>query len=141
MQKKLLLNTELCCVAITTFAMTHDMHHTTTFTSNKKPLVVSQNEIFDIKLQSNPSTGFSWKLTSYQKPLVKFIGHKYVAPKNTKLMGAPGYETFTFQAKKGDYRVAQVGHIVMMYARPWTKDGETKKTSESTNVTNKDPYP
>lgn len=125
MLKKTLLSTLLCCAAISAFASTHD---TNTFTSNKKPIVVAQNQTFDITLQSNPSTGFSWKLADYQKPLVNFIGQKYSAPKNKKLMGAPGFETFTFQAKKGDYRVNQVGHIVLTYARPWTKDGATKKT-------------
>ncbi len=123
--KKLILTTALCCAAITTFAMTHDI---TTFTSNKKPLFLAQNQTFEIKLQSNPTTGFSWKLAFYDKPLVNFVGHKYVAPKNTKLMGAPGYETFTFQAKKANYAVNQVGHIVLEYARPWTTEGATKKT-------------
>lgn len=127
MLKKLLLTTALCCAAMTTIAATQKIE---TFTTNKKPIHVLQNQTFDIKLQSNPSTGFSWKLISYDKPLVKFIGQKYAAPTNKKLMGAPGYETFTFQAKKGDYRVNQVGHIVLTYARPWTKDGATKTTFE-----------
>lgn len=122
MLKKLTLTTIGIMFATNIFA------NTITFTSNKKPLLVLQNQPFDIKLQSNPSTGFSWKLTSYQKPLVTFVGKKYSAPANKKLMGAPGYETFIFQAKKGNYRVNQVGHIVLTYARPWTKDGATKKT-------------
>ena len=90
MLKKLLLTTALCGAAITTFAMTND---TTTFTSNIKPLVVQQNQQFDIKLQSNPSTGFSWKLTSYEKPLVTFIGQAYVAPENQKPSVSAGAKT------------------------------------------------
>lgn len=122
--KKLLLAAALGCTTLTTFAATQKIE---TVTSNKKPIVVSQNQTFDIQLKSNPTTGFSWKLTAYQKPLLKFIAQKYVAP-TSEILGAPGYELFTFQAKKGNYRVNQVGHIVLSYARPWTKDGATKKT-------------
>ena len=99
------------------------------FNSSKEPVVITQKQpVFTITLQSNPSTGFSWQLKSYDKNLISFVSHKYVPPHNTKLLGAPGYETFTFQAKAGDYRVNQVGHIVMMYARPWTKNGATKES-------------
>jgi len=96
------------------------------FTSNKKPLLISQKQpTFTITLQSNPTTGFSWQLKSYSKNLINFIGHQYYPPKNKKLLGAPGYETWTFEAKKADYAVNQVGHIRLDYARPWTKNGTT----------------
>ena len=36
-------------------------------------------------------------------------------------MGAPGYEMWTFEAKKANYAVNQVGHVRMTYARPWEK--------------------
>ncbi|PIZ03400.1 MAG: hypothetical protein COY58_09570 [Gammaproteobacteria bacterium CG_4_10_14_0_8_um_filter_38_16] len=99
-----------------------------TFNSPKNPIVVSQkNPQFIITLASNPSTGFSWKLLSYDKNLVQFVKHQYIAP-HTKLLGAPGYEVWTFKAKKGQYRVNQVGHVVLEYQRPWTKEGATQKS-------------
>ena len=49
------------------------------------------------------------------------VGHHYYPPTNKKLMGAPGYEMWTFEAKKANYAVNQVGHVRMTYARPWEK--------------------
>lgn len=100
------------------------------FTSHKKPIIVSQqNPTFTITQQSNPTTGFSWKLISYDKNLMTFVSHKYVPPENKKLMGAPGYEVWTFTAVKPTvpYAVNQVGHIRMEYARPWTQQQVTKR--------------
>lgn len=99
------------------------------FNSPKNAIVVTQKEpVFTITLQSNPTTGFSWNLISYDKNLVELLNHKYVAPENKKLMGAPGYEIWVFKAKKATYAVNQVGHVVMSYARPWTKEGATKES-------------
>lgn len=97
-----------------------------TFNSPKNKIIISQqNPVFTITLQSNPTTGFSWKLKSYDKGLVTFVDHKFVAPQNKKLMGAPGYEVWTFKANKANDKVNQVGHVKMEYARPWTKEGAT----------------
>ncbi len=124
MIKKLLLTTTL----LSSFCA-FSAENTPVFNSPQDKIIVSQkNPVFTITLQSNPTTGFSWKLNSYDKGLVTFVGHKYVAPQNKKLMGAPGYETWTFKANKGDYRVNQVGHVKMEYARPWTKEGATVKS-------------
>lgn len=100
------------------------------FNSPSNKIIVSQqNPTFTITLQSNPgSTGFSWQLLKYDTHLITLVGHRYVAPKNKKLIGAPGYDVWTFQANTAHYRVAQTGHIVMQYARPWTKEQATNAT-------------
>lgn len=100
------------------------------FTDNKTPINVKQNQTFTITLQSNPTTGYSWKwdANKFDRNLVSLVNHKYVAPDNKKMIGAPGYEMWTFQAKPGNYRVTQVGHIVMEYQRPWEKMPGAKKT-------------
>lgn len=96
------------------------------FTDNKTPIKVMQNQTFCITLPSNMTTGYSWKWHSniFDSRLVSLVGHRYFAP-NTKLVGAPGYEVWTFKAnpsKSGQpYAVRQVGHIVMEYQRPWDK--------------------
>ena len=110
---------------VTTFAD----EKTPVFNSPKEKIVVLQKQpTFTITLQSNPTTGFSWKLDKYDSKLVSFVSQQHVAPKNKKLMGAPGYDVWTFKAIKANYRVNQVGHITLVYARPWTKDGATKVT-------------
>lgn len=124
MIKKLLLTTTLL-----TSLCAFPAENTPIFNSPKNKIIVSQkNPTFTITLQSNPTTGFSWKLKSYDKNLVTFVDHKFIAPQNKKLMGAPGYELWTFKANKGNYKVNQVGHVKMEYARPWTKEGATLKS-------------
>ncbi len=102
------------------------------FTSNKKPIEVKQGQSFVITLQSNPTTGFSWqwKSNKFDQNVVALVDHKYVASKDRKLVGAPGYEIWTFKAKpiSGVHPVTQVGHIVMVYQRPWEKHSGMKKT-------------
>lgn len=96
------------------------------FTSPKNPITITQKHpTFTITLQSNPTTGFSWQLISYDKNLIEFVGHQFVAPRNKKLIGAPGYETWTFKAKK-NVVTDQTTQIILQYARPWTKDNATK---------------
>ena len=100
------------------------------FTDNKNPIKVSQGQTFAITLQSNATTGYSWKwdATTFDQNLVTLVSHKYIAPQNKKMVGAPGYEVWTFKAKPADYRVMQMGHIVMEYQRPWEKTPGTTKT-------------
>ena len=123
LKKIIMLCTLLFCV--TTFAA----EKPPVFNSPKQKIIVSQNQpTFTITLQSNPTTGFSWKLGKYDSKLVSFVSQQHIAPQNKKLMGAPGYDVWTFKAIKATYRVNQVGHITLVYARPWTKDGATKVT-------------
>src|SRR3989338_3132934 len=117
MLKKIIFITALLFCA-TLFA---NDNTTPQFTTRQKPIVVSQERTFTITLQSNPTTGFSWKLVSYDKNLMAFVGHRYYPPTNKKLMGAPGYEVWTFQANKGNYAINVVGHVRMTYARSWEK--------------------
>src|SRR3990167_4993944 len=114
MLKKIIISFSLLfCVA--TFAV----EKTPIFNSPKQKIIVSQNQpTFTITLQSNPTTGFSWNLGKYDSKLVSFVSHQFVAPQNKKLMGAPGYDVWTFKAIKATYRVNQVGHITLVYARP-----------------------
>ena len=124
---KKILSSLILFFAFSAFAGTTQ---TIPFTSNKDPIKVAQNQTFDIVLPSNATTGFSWKwdATQYDQHLVTLVSHKYIAPSNTKMVGAPGYEVWEFKATAGNYSVTQVGHIVMEYARPWEKTPGTKKT-------------
>jgi predicted secreted protein len=114
-------------LACSTFAGTTQQ---VVLTSNKTPIHVAAGKTFDIVLASNQTTGYSWKWdkNTYDSNLISKVSHQYVAPSNKKLMGAPGYEVWTFTAKPAKYSVVQVGHIVMEYQRPWEKKPGTKKT-------------
>ncbi|HLB56979.1 MAG TPA: protease inhibitor I42 family protein [Coxiellaceae bacterium] len=93
------------------------------FNSPKNPIILQHNQkTFTITLPANPSTGFSWTLAKYDQRIMNPVAHKYFAPNNKKLMGAPGYVVWTFRVKKMDnLAVNQMFHVTMQYARPRTK--------------------
>ena len=68
---------------------------------------------FTIKLESNPSTGYSWH-PIYDEEYVKLISNDFVQA--TKLMGSGGLERFVFQAVKSG-----TSTIEMLYKRAWEK--------------------
>jgi predicted secreted protein len=88
-----------------------------------KIVVTSEKPEFSIVLKSNPTTGYTWRVAQMDALIIKNTGHTYVAP-NSKLMGASGYDVWTFKAiypTTYKFRVNQVGHVVMEYKRPWMK--------------------
>lgn len=98
------------------------------FTQNNKPFILTaDNPTVTITLPSNPTTGFTWSIQKYDTNLLKLVSQKYTPP-NTRLMGAPGIQQYTFQAIKTGFTVTQVGHVVLKYARQWTTVGATPKT-------------
>jgi len=91
------------------------------YTSPAKAISVTQKKPeFTITLKSNPTTGFSWFLGKYDEGLIKAVSQKYVAP-SSKLMGAPGYEVWTFKVLPKAFAIPSTMEIEMDYARPWEK--------------------
>lgn len=86
---------------------------------NQDILITTQHPQFIIKLKSNPSTGYSWFLREYDSNMIKPVKQEYVPNPNKKLMGASGYELWTFQVKTAAFTVPQQTVIRMIYARPW----------------------
>ncbi len=74
--------------------------------------------VFVIQLKSNPTTGFLWFLREYDDHLITPIKHSFLPP-SKKLMGAPGFELWTFRMKSAGFTVPQQTTIRMVYARPW----------------------
>ena len=89
------------------------------FTNPDKSIIVSsQNPAFTLRLKSNPATGYSWFLISYDHQLLTAENQEYVRS-TSQLVGAEGYELWTFQLKPAAMNVPRVLKIVMRYARPW----------------------
>lgn len=67
-----------------------------------KTYTVKVGETFEIKMASNPTTGFKWEQTSKIKPrIVKEVDSKYVEDdKSMSIVGRGGTQIFTFLAKK-----------------------------------------
>ncbi len=94
------------------------------FSDPLKTIIVKKSEsTFSIILQSNPTTGYSWLLKGYDANLIKPVRHKFYPPENKRLVGAPGYEKWTFQVKAEGFVVPQLTSITLIYLRPWEEQG------------------
>lgn len=90
------------------------------YTEDKTAFSVSSDAAtFTLKLKSNPTTGYTWFLTDYNSALIEPIQHTFDASANKKLIGAPGFEIWTFHVKPAGFLVPQQTLIRMIYARPW----------------------
>jgi predicted secreted protein len=121
--KKIFVTLFLLVVFINSFAAVPE------FTDPNKPISVSKNKpTAVIYLQSNPaSTGYSWYLTNYNSALINPVAHKF-NPADSKLIGAPGYESWTFRLTSKALTVPQVVVIEMKYMRPWEKNNAEPTT-------------
>lgn len=69
-------------------------------------------------MKSNPTTGYSWFLREYDSTIITPVKHSFEQP-SAKLMGAPGFELWTFKVKSAGFAVPQQTTIRMVYTRPW----------------------
>ena len=97
----LLLLCSLCGYAVETTTITADP-------SSKK---------FVVSLPSNPTTGYQWTVTTYDKSILNMTGSQYIPPQK-KLIGAGGNMTFTFALIKGK-SYPQSTKMLFTYARAW----------------------
>jgi inhibitor of cysteine peptidase len=90
------------------------------YTETKSAFTVTAAQpTFILNLKSNPTTGFSWFLRDYNANLIEAVKHEFAANPDKKLMGAPGYESWTFKVKPAAFKVPQQTIIRLVYARPW----------------------
>lgn len=122
--------TLLSCLFFTNilFAATPETTSTPNLTDFTKPILVKQNQPeFDINLASNPTTGYSWFITYYNRQQLQLVSHQYISP-NTKLVGAGGYETWHFKVNSKAFIAPQMFTIKLLYIRPWEAQVDTKPT-------------
>lgn len=91
------------------------------FTDPLRPIMVTRSKpVFAVTLKSNPTTGYSWLLRSYDKNLITPVSRKFYPATNKKFMiGAPGYEKWIFRIKPLGFVVPQTTSITLVYVRPW----------------------
>lgn len=76
-------------------------------------------DVINVKLCSNPSTGFQWDYETTTENILKEQKHDFEAPEED-VPGAPGTDVWTFMAnEKGTTQV------LMEYSQPW--DGGLKE--------------
>ncbi|MFC1967640.1 protease inhibitor I42 family protein [Chloroflexota bacterium] len=95
-------------------------------------LEVQAGETFEVKLGSNPTTGFQWSEEAQISDTAITIqeSHEFIGPESEPPPppGTPGQEVWTFKAlKKGS------GTIYLEYSRPW-EGGEQGEWTCTVNV-------
>jgi len=104
----------------------YDNHHINT------TLEVQIGETFEVKLCSNPTTGFQWSEEAQisNAAILKQEDHKFIGAENEPPPppGTPGQEIWTFKAlKQGS------SDIYLEYSRPW-EGGEKGEWTCTVNV-------
>jgi inhibitor of cysteine peptidase len=72
-------------------------------------------ERFEVRLKSNPSTGFMWSVEAESTPLLKLVSQSQTRPA-VKGVGRPIMQIFKFAAIAGGE-----GELVLHYVRSWEK--------------------
>ena len=105
---------------------------TLTAADNGKIVTVAPGDRVEIQLDGNRTTGYAWQMKMAPEPGLRFLGQDYQlkpvepaegeeakeeAKKEAPLCGAPGQETFRYEASMpGAWRIDGV------YVRPWEKE-------------------
>ena len=85
---------------------------------------LQQGETFEITLEANATTGFSWEIAQIDKDIVQLVGSEYVPDPNAEgLDGKGGKAVFRFQAVGSGETT-----LKWVYHRPWEKDVEPLRT-------------
>ena len=86
--------------------------------NSNKPMTLRRGQPASVELQSNASTGYSWKVDADRGISVTLVATVATRP---GMVGAPSVATYrVVGAKRGTYR------IVFRYMRPW--DGKAVRT-------------
>ncbi len=113
---------------------------------NTQEILLASGEQFEVRLESNASTGFSWEIAGDMGPMaVELRTRRYEEP-DTDLVGAPGIEVFRFEAI-GDAEVLRleyvrsfddpaiperiVEYVIRVDEAPWPPEGGEPPTTGS----------
>jgi len=89
-----------------------------------EPASLQQGETFEITLEANATTGFSWEIAEIDEDIVQLVGSEYVPePNPEQLCGKGGKTVFRFQAVGSGETT-----LKWVYHRSWEKDVEPLKT-------------
>lgn len=83
------------------------------FTDPEVPINMVVGKGFAVSLEANPTTGYAWQFAGELPKAVRLVNSQFIAS-NTKLLGAPGRQVWTFAAATPGTAV-----ITLNYRRPW----------------------
>ncbi|GEM_PF-1127042 len=95
-----------------------------------KSVALSPGDVFKVTLESNQTTGYSWKLSeNMDQDIVIMASSVYEVPKSSKdMVGAGGTETFSFKAQAQGKT-----SILLEYVRPW-EEGVAPELTFTLNI-------
>jgi predicted secreted protein len=109
-----------------------DPVNTQRYTIQDSTIKASVGEEFSIVIESNPTTGYSWKFAEpLDNTVIKLIGEEFLPPDNLR-KGAPGKQLWTFQAEgEGETTIS------LEYLRPWEKGKQPARVATFTVIAEK----
>lgn len=113
---------------------------------NTQEILLDAGEQFEVRLESNASTGFSWEIAAEAGPMAVELRTRTYEEPDTDLVGAPGTEVFRFEAI-GDAEVLRleyvrsfddppipdrvIEYIIRVDEAPWPPEGVQPPTTGS----------
>jgi inhibitor of cysteine peptidase len=85
-----------------------------TATDKGSQVNIKVGEQIVIKLDSNPSTGYTWEANNLDKTMFEQVGDPTFSSSNPGLVGSGGTLTLTFKALK-----VGTASLALVYNRPW----------------------
>jgi len=77
---------------------------------------VKEGRVFEVSLEANPTTGYLWEVIELDEAILQQEGEAEFKPES-KLVGAPGVQTFRFKARTPGQVI-----LTLVHHRPWEKD-------------------
>ena len=66
--------------------------------NNGEQVLLDAGVLFEVRLESNSSTGYSWEISAASGPYAFELRTRFYEEPDTDLVGAPGTDIFTFEA-------------------------------------------
>ena len=84
---------------------------------NGSDIFLTQGDAVQVRLPSNPTTGYSWTVAANAPSVLAAVGEPKFEPAAKPLPGAAGTQTFAFRVVGGG-----AAFLELVYARPFEKD-------------------
>lgn len=84
---------------------------------NGSDIFLAQGDAIQVRLNSNPSTGYSWTVASNAPSVLSPVGEPKFEPAEKPKPGAPGTQSFSFRVVGGGG-----AFLELVYGRPFEKD-------------------
>jgi predicted secreted protein len=80
-------------------------------------VLIPRGGTFEVTLDSNPTTGYSWAYSSISSNNLTLISNEFIRPQNSRLIGSGGKQVFVFKADGPTT-------LHLRYARAWENNVE-----------------